>query len=65
MTRKDYKKIAEIVGEISWHPKYGSDRVGVLVSAIQKFSDCFCSDNPKFDKEKFEEKCWESFRNTV
>jgi hypothetical protein len=53
MTRKDYVRTAEILGN------YGDLLpASVFEDMILEFGEMFSSDNPNFDFTRFEEACW-------
>ena len=58
MTKKDYIKHAKIIS------KYTEEGVTFdMYSYIEDLSDTFKQDNPRFDKERFLEACYE--QNTI
>ena len=52
-TSKDYKRIAEIIANNT--TVFGDIDKELLVNDLSEF---FVSDNPKFDKVKFEDACY-------
>jgi len=53
MTRKHFKKIAELLSTVSWD-NVTSESIIMLKS---RFADFLANENPRFDRQKFIEAC--------
>lgn len=56
MTRKDYKRIAEVIRTLRTYSDYGTvDRLHDRL--VLELSKMFAADNPRFDAAKFQDAC--------
>lgn len=60
MTRKHYLRAVRIVKDIDFGKPYNCTEFACVVDAFAKF---FASDNPKFNRERFEQACLDATKH--
>ena len=54
MTKKDYVAVARMIREMRDYPTINAHE-DFMVELIQRMQDFFSADNPKFDRDKFQQ----------
>lgn len=57
MTRKHYKKLAELMNEMQERAFWGGNSGIIVDDIIDSLCDILAEDNPRFDEDRFRKAC--------